>query len=277
MVREMVATLSSQVSWRFAALFEFPFRFPQLLRPGITVQEQLDLLADFFERDDCCHDELFGLRVRKTHRSPQHLLDDKPFVDMLKAWCLSFCFTNMWCERLLAAIRQRTRHSDMHIERVVSVGMLLQLLNEHNRVGRQNPLVVKKEQLLEAGVPLKCRPKARIWAPQPGGLFVCFLNRKETERKDAGIVMKRDEWLAFRKKAVVDFGKLDEAELHQEAVALARAHEEKLDLSSDESTEPMDEDTGTMLDHVGDRFTPFFAFCFLAHRRSPRQCNSLLV
>ena len=88
MVREMVVTFSLQVPWRFAALFEFPFEFPQLLRPGITVQEQLDLLADFFERDDCCHDDLFGLRVRETHRSPQHLLDDVPFIDLLKAWTL---------------------------------------------------------------------------------------------------------------------------------------------------------------------------------------------
>ena len=215
-IREMGLQFSSQVAWRFLALFEFPFLFTHLLRRGMSDQEKLDVLEKFFDREECCHDEWFGLRIRRTHTGPQHLFDDKAFREVLAAWALSFCFTNMWCERLLASIRNRTRHTDMHIERLVSVGMLLQLLLEHNRLGRQDPLVVKVEQLLKAGVPLKCRPKAPVRCSRVGGAFVNFFNRLDAERKAAGIVMNKEEWIAFRAQKVQEFSQLSIEELEKD-------------------------------------------------------------
>ena len=70
----------------------------------------------------------------------------------------SFKFTDMWCERLLALIRQAIDGKDVDVERICSNGILAQASSEHRRRGFLDPRTgTTRAQLLEDNVQLRCK------------------------------------------------------------------------------------------------------------------------
>ena len=99
----------------------------------------------------------------------------------------------MWCERLLALVRNYTAMEGADCERMGATGLLGQMLTEHLKAGGDNPRSINRAQLLEDGVPLLCQKDLKI--PALCGSFPMWMKRQEEERREAGIRLDRKAYL----------------------------------------------------------------------------------
>ena len=273
--RAMGLQFSAETEWRFALYFEYPYAFPYLVHPNATEAEKEVRMKQFWARKTCCHDREFSLKVRENYPTWQSLKDCPHFRRLLHTWVLSFLFTNMWSERQLALFRRNIRGPDVDIERLVSVSLLAQILTEHRRLGRRDPRVQTKQELLDMGVPLQCRRQER--GPGQCGIFVKYFRKLDSERKEQNIQLKRPEWEAFRESCRIDFKNMDENDprmqaLLQEVQADYQAQVVEAEAAAGAETAAAAEDvavpkaqqkhTRTFIDAVGDENSPLTEVSF---------------
>ena len=201
------------------------------------------------------------MKIHREYSGPRALLACVAFTKLWQSWVAAFVFTNMWSERLLARFRRNCRvHGTPDSERLISIGMLSQMLAEHTKLGFDDPRVQSKEALLQAGVPLQCKKPERQRASRPRSAFVNYITKRNEARKEAGVVFNKDQWQQFQKACIRDFGNLSEAERAVEdaeaRAAWAQGQEEEDD---DVAEVGLDAFVTTFLSSVGSRETPFSA------------------
>ena len=103
------------------------------------------------------------------------------FLDALRAWAYAYCCTNMWCERLLAAIRNATDDGDVDVERVCASGMLTQFATEHRKRLGEEPGYTTRKHLLEDNVSLRCQVAGEPTKQE--GTFCAWMREQDLMRK----------------------------------------------------------------------------------------------
>ena len=81
---------------------------------------------------------------------------------MASAAGLASSVSQMHCERLLSGIKAATPSKLPYAERLCGAGLLSMFMRPHIAAGGRDPRVTRREDLLAAGVPLKCaKPKSK--------------------------------------------------------------------------------------------------------------------
>ena len=101
--------------------------------------------------------------------------------------------------------------SGEEIEAVCAKGLLSQLLGEHRRLGRDDPRVFTRSQLLEDGLPLRCAPKRE--PERQSGVFVEYLKDAQELRRQGGAAFTKREYHDFIRGTAAEFAKLSPTEL----------------------------------------------------------------
>ena len=198
-MRTMGMEINAQIKFRFLVLEGFPTKLTVLADRAATEKRKSDTLRDFYLLKDCCRDNEFSKKVFRIFWAPsfedfEHkILTDADFRAMLEAVVFCWRFCNMWCERLLALVRNYTALEGATCERMGATGLLGQMLTEHLRAGGDDPRSINRAQLLEDGVPLLCQKDLKI--PALCGSFPMWMKRQEEERREAGIRLDRKAYL----------------------------------------------------------------------------------
>ena len=173
--------VSSQLWWRFLHLKGFPYRLADAVvakqpPPGAPLlgvhgprdehKRRLAVGRDFFKSSlhPCCREPNFDEKVHLEHwqgdveQSACSVARDRDFWSLMQAWArFAFRFTNMCQERALAKLQHATRgDARVDMERFCAAGFLRHsLLTDHISLGRADPTVETREQVLQAGVPIQ--------------------------------------------------------------------------------------------------------------------------
>ena len=94
--------------------------------------------------------------VRKLFASWEEMFNDAEFKALLRNWAEAAKIANMTVERLLALVKTGTPMKAPLAERLVSAGLLTQILKAHRLAGNPDPRVTTRKELIEMGVPLRC-------------------------------------------------------------------------------------------------------------------------
>ena len=129
-------------------------------------------MADFsFRSPDCCLPAGSLKKMQRVWIGPAALLADKRFKDSLRLVGRRLRFSNMVCERLLAlfgsAVGGQMKHSC--VERVSSSGVAAQVKVAHHQLGRDNPGVTERKDLIAECVPIAAAAdhkvkKSSVWS-----------------------------------------------------------------------------------------------------------------
>ena len=122
----------AQVKWRFAEYDEFPYRWASCVHPCVSAEAKEGIYDEFFDvMRDCCRGEAFDAKVYRLFRDKITMKVADQFWAGFQAFCWAFRFANMSMERLFAAFRQWVRSDRADIERMLSTGILGQLLHTY--------------------------------------------------------------------------------------------------------------------------------------------------
>ena len=215
--------MSARLWWRFRFLQEYPHRWALLHHPRVGHDQRLDCAVEFFKlrKCSCCRTNEFCEKVWKTFwdgsptTSAWRLLGDVDFQRMLRAFVRrGFSFCNMRMERLLALIN-RACGSDMpDAERFVAMSLLAQMMKAHRSLGRADPVIASRAELLQAGVPLRawCKP-AKLQRRRDCGALFAYVNQMQQENISAGFhQFTAAENYEFRRGCSERFASLSKAE-----------------------------------------------------------------
>ncbi len=195
----MLCDAAAQTWWRFLCLEQAPLRLAGLAHPQSSESDKLDIARQLFSVHECCLDKEFSLKVRHlfvntTDPDPdeaaQGLIKNQRFTDAIKVWSESTKLTNMHLERMLAALKldnsisgSGKNASTPSAERLVSVGMLGQLLRAHLANGGRDPRYQTRADLRRAGVPIQADARTSETSKPPSG-FVPFLAHVRNEYRE---------------------------------------------------------------------------------------------
>ena len=204
---DVALDMSGQLWWRFRFLKEYPHRWAVLQHPRVDHDKRVRCAVEFFELRSlsCCRTWEFCDKVWKIFwdgnptTSAWRLLGDVDFQRMLRSWVRrGFKLCNMKMERLLALVN-RACGSDMpDSERFVAMSLLSQMMKAHRTLGRTDPVVTSRAELLKDGVPIRagCKP-AKCQRRGDGGGVIAYVNQKHQERISAGVSMNLAECWEF--------------------------------------------------------------------------------
>jgi hypothetical protein len=177
---------------------------------------------------------------------------------------MSYSFTDMWSERLLARIRQASDSTESTAERVCASGTLAQWVTEHKLRGFADPRAPTRDQLLQDGVPLRVRKVEK--ESKPCGVWVNFMRKQEAERKRLGIVLNKHQYREWQNTKREEFNALDPERYAVELAEVRSAYSEKLGEQEDAGHIELDSarrfsrsTLTTVVDIVGDERTPYTA------------------
>lgn len=192
---------------------------------------------------------------------------DVDFKRMISAWCLTYKYTGMWCERLLARFRQASAdHKDADCERMCSSGFLAQVFSEHMRRGREDPRATTRQSLLEDGLQLVCKKGAGHLRQR--GTFVNFMMKAEAARREANLRLSLSEYKLWRQRKKEEFAALSEQERALELAESKASLSRKADVDEeDNSPAPGQAATSSVVDAVGDKRQPYTVEAFNARIR----------
>lgn len=197
MVRAMALDFGAQVFWRFMSFSDYPYLWAKMVHPGLDQESQHNVAHRFFELPRCCLNKEFSAKVADLFPDAASLLADANFRKAIQAWTLGFTVTNMYCERLLARIRQSHGGKLADAERVCAAGLLCQWETEHRRRGGGDPRSASRGDLLEDKVPIKC---AKVAKPhRQCGTFVNFMRKEEAARRERGEKMSQPRYREWQK------------------------------------------------------------------------------
>jgi len=206
-VQEICLDYDAQSYWRFLKYRELPYTFGTIIHPGVRDAHKHRFLDKFYAAKTCCLSSMFERKVREVWPTQRALLSGG-FVDAVMAWSESFATTNMWCERLLAAIRNATDDGDVDVERVCAAGLLTQFATAHRQGGGDEPGYTTRGHLLEDGVALRCRPDETP-AGQSGTL-VAWMREMERKRKRDGGVLNKEEYKTWQRQKAEEWTSLSD-------------------------------------------------------------------
>ena len=210
-IRAMGFDFASQVEWRFQRFKVFPYRLALLVHPLVSESERASRADAFYELRECCRSARFCEKVVKLLPTADAMLRSEPWHRLMTAWAWSHKFTNMWSERLLALFRQAAGGDDLEVERVVANGFLSQMLQQHRKLGRDEPYCTTRGRLVEDGVAIRAAPKSTSKS-KPAGGFVVWMKAAEAARKAAGVQMNRAEYMEWQKLKSKEFRELPREE-----------------------------------------------------------------
>ena len=107
----------------------------------------------------------------------------------MRAWGEESPWANMHNGRLLALIKKACPGNEPKIERVIPCGFLTQVVQTHIFAGGDDPRIVTRKGLLEAGAPLQARRCARRLGteedvnPKKKRVKLLHMNKQYTEEK----------------------------------------------------------------------------------------------
>jgi hypothetical protein len=268
--RGMGLNFIGQLYWRFLHFTGFPFRFVALAHNGLTRAQRFGVVKEFHELKECCRCRHFGQKVFNMFDTAEDLFTDVDFARLMVVFGYSFKFCNMWCERLLALIRQSCDGDGVDIERVCASGLVAQLLADHRRRGRDDPCSTTRGQLLEDNVPLQCASSGELHVR---GAFVNWMMKAESERKKSVGSLPKEEYKKWQRAKALEFSCLEQGEKDSEMQQSRAAFSEKEVEREEEQNIEMDRHIGedflrTIVDGLGDRRTPFTSTHFEAYVRT---------
>ena len=280
---KLLLGIGSQVKWRFAEYDEFPFRWAWILHPRVSASDKESVYDDFFDDlYDCCRGDAFDKKVYRLFGNKEAMKAAVPWWNGWRAFCHAFRFCNMNMERLFACFRQWVRSDNAEVERMLSTGFLGQWLQEHLRKGFQHPAHVTRQDLLEAGVPIRAgqrqgRSRQAVENPRKQcGSFVKFMqiaNKEWRNIKDSSTVSYKDWRKAKLKKwsEMQDHTKdiyVKEAEL--DFVQRGGDDEKGRDVAGESTLQRGDgASVETVIDFTGTKTTPYKVSMF---KQTVRQC-----
>ena len=263
-VREMTADFEAQVGWRFRYYFNFPYSWSAIHHPSVPLGERQRLVRSFFDDfRDCCRDPASDGKIFDMYKEcpdrVSRILEDKNFVNLIKARDLSHKFTNCGMERLLASFRRWCSVEGSQAERVCSAGFLGQLLGTHNAAGGNDPRGVSREQLVEDGVALRrCsgkrykRSRSGGQLQRPCGAFVHWM-KSQTQPPGLG----RPEYADWLRGKGNEFHELPQLQKDLNAQQAQRDFYKQN--NEDDSPDPLPrlaQAVETMITHFGDKQSP---------------------
>ena len=168
--------------WRFRCYAECPFRWVHWVHPRMSAAAADSVVDEFFALRRCCYHTESSLKIHEFFLEPEALRINRSFQGGVKTLAHAFCFTDMWCERLLARVRKSVRGEECDVERLCSSGYLCQWVTEHLQLERADPRHVIRLQLQASSVPLRSRPKSHT-AIKPASGFVVWMRKQEQQRQ----------------------------------------------------------------------------------------------
>lgn len=190
-VRNYLCSMSAQAWWRFVPQFSsWPFLFANIVHPAHSQEVRKEWALQFFATPVCCLDEGFCRKVHAFYAKPsieesaRAMLADSGFLDLLTTWAKKTRISNMNSERLLALIRRSTRRKRPDLERLIAGGALTPWLSRHTGLGGDDPKVLKVQQLLSQGVPLKRKQsQSDCMKPTIGRAHLSYTNNAVKNRQ----------------------------------------------------------------------------------------------
>ena len=191
-VRQVTLSLATHFWWRSAVFAQWPLRFAALLS-GIPRSEQEQILSEFFAAKPCCLDPEFSSKMSRLFRSPSELLDNEKFMMGLRLWSKVTKVTNMHLERLLSLTKRSLGQKDSpEVERLISIGMMAQILSKHLAAGGADPRFTTRAMLLQAGAPIRVAEHSKPpTGSKPSGPFFAFRGERLQLRLDRHGPLKR--------------------------------------------------------------------------------------
>jgi CRISPR/Cas system CMR-associated protein Cmr5 small subunit len=256
--RALGLDIGGQVFWRFLNYTDFPFMWARYVHPGIDVESRDEVARYFFEdMNTCCRNREFSQKVYDYFEGDvAKLKNDDNFRRAIQTWSITFLFTDMWSERLLARIRQSHDAAECEAERICSTGFLCQLLTEHLRHGRPDPRGIVRADLVSSGVALRCMQKVKD--SKPRGSFVNYMMKQEEARRNEGIVLNKQ---AYREWQVEQIDQWHALSRERQAVEATEARASFVQKQQEDEELPdvvvPDRIVRTVVDVIGDYRAPF--------------------
>ena len=256
---------SAQLDWRFACYGSMPhvlFALPHVSLP----EESKKLIAAEVFGPSCCSPVHSCQKLQNLFASPAALLEDKQFLASLRMCASKFRVTNMRSERLLAACTTSVDGKAVEVEKVVAASFLTQMLTEHLALGRPDPRIVTRKQLVDSGLQTRVAQSKqkveRTWA----GTFVEYKSLAEEARRSAGISLSKEDYRLWLRKIAADFANVPD-EVKQEFALAKQAR----DLAADEPPPQVSTPSSRAETFVGELGTtdggPFPEAVFKTHMR----------
>ena len=261
----MTSGFAAQISWRFLEYDNFPFSWAAWVHPGRTEGEQDETLDAFFDDlEECCLKREFDLKVRNYFGADKsRCKNSSEWRTAVLLFALHHCFTDMSMERLLGLFRHWCPSNHTDAERLVATGLLGQSLTVHKASGGDDPRAPSRKQMLDDGVPLRCKKgKKGRSEQQPAGAFVHWMRKQEKARETK---LEKAAYRQWQRERVSEWNGLSdarrEAERLEALVAFQKLRAEQVDDAHGQHEDAIERARSkvvrTVIDDIGDRRTPF--------------------
>ena len=258
---------SAQLDWRFACYGAMPYLLFALPHACLPDESKKVIATEVFG-PKCCSPQHSCQKVAKLFESPAEMLADKEFLASLRMCASKFRVTNMRSERLLAACTTSVDGKAVEVEKVVAASFLTQMLTEHLALGRPDPRIVTRKQLVDSGLQTRVAQKhdkvARSWA----GTFVEYKSLAESKRRAAGVSLSQEDYRLWLRKLAADFANVVSDEDKKEFASAKRTRE----LAADEPPPPVSTPSSRAKTFVGELGTaeggPFPEAVLKTHMRN---------
>ena len=159
LVTELVLCMSSML-WFMG---EVPFTilpFPWAAAVDVLTEDKAAYLNEnIFDLPPCEHDVGMTSKILAKHKDAESALGDQALMDGLGLWSREVQIENMKLERLLAEFRKVAgggrNCAKPSVEKIVSAGLLTQMLQLHRAAGGDEPAATTRNDLLDANVPIQ--------------------------------------------------------------------------------------------------------------------------
>jgi hypothetical protein len=213
-VRNLLFTMAAQVFWRLHLPYSgYPYLLAMLSHPSCTPELREQLAEQFFREPMCCLDAACSGKIRQMFGSYIDFLSDKRLQSTLRTWARQARLCNMHIERIFALLRKSCGQKVPHLERLVSAGLLSQVLTTHLSLGGKHPAIVTRSDLLD----MECPTAAGAERPEtvPGrarGHLVFTKDYSHKERRKVGRSLTWDEHVEAMRAGMAAWRALSEAE-----------------------------------------------------------------
>ena len=148
------------------------------------------------------------MKVVPFFNSPEAMMNDDDYREMLVNWIRIGKCTSMHVERLLSRYKRSIFHQGPHAERVSAAGLLSEWCHEHIAGGGRNPKITVAKHLVEDfNAPLRMAGRCGLAQPKKArGNFLYASEKWQEHQKQNGTTrFTQQDYYAFRAKFCKDF------------------------------------------------------------------------